>query len=39
MYTEEAPIYISIDQLQKGGKTMHAEEVPIYINQLITQMR
>jgi len=35
VYTEEVPvyIYISVDQLHKGGKTMYAEEVSIYTNQ------
>ena len=32
-------LYISIDQLHKRGRTMHAEEVPIYTNPSITQMR
>jgi hypothetical protein len=36
MYTEEVPIYIPINQLHRGGKTVYTEEVPIYIpiNQL-----
>ena len=43
MHTEEVPIYIyiyiPINQLHKEGKTMYAEEVPIYTNQTITQAR
>ena len=39
MHTEDVPIYISVDQLHKGGKTVYAEEVPIYSNESITQRR
>ena len=39
MYAEEVPIYLSINQLPRGGKTMYTEEVPIYTNQSITQRK
>ena len=32
-------LYIPIDQLHRGGKTMYTEEVPIYTNHSITQRR
>ena len=32
MYTEEVPIYIPINQLHRGGKTVNTEKVPMYNN-------
>jgi hypothetical protein len=31
--------FLGINQLHKGGKTMYAEEVPIYTNQTTTERR
>jgi len=38
VHTEEV-LYISINQLHRGGKTVDTEEVPIYTNHSITQRR
>ena len=32
-------LYIPINQLHRGGKTVYTEEVSIYTNQSITQMK
>jgi hypothetical protein len=32
VYTEEVPIYIPINQLHRGGKTVNTEKVPMYNN-------
>ena len=33
------PIYVPINQLHRGGKTVYTEEVSTYNNQSITQRR